>query len=123
MLIPVSEYKQPMDSPTEEVVPPSPRTASQQKALNWLVRAFLIWLLVYLMKQGQDGFFARTVDRIDALWVKLIFLNLPLQILLALVTSSCASSERPAVLKTGLWLGGLNAILILVHIVLSVLTA
>ncbi len=112
-----------MDSPTEEVVPTSSRTASHKKALNWLGRAFLVWLLVYLMKQGQDGFFARTVDRIDAPWVQLIFLNLPLQILLTLATSSCASSDRPAVLKTGLWIGGLNAILILVHIVLSVLTA
>ena len=88
-----------------------------------MIRAFLAWILVYMVLQGQDGFFARTVDRIDALWIKLLFLNVPLQILLTLVTTISAGSERPVILKVGLWTGALNGVLILVHIILSVATA
>lgn len=111
-----------MDSPTEETAPPSCRSSSQE-ALHWMIWAFLAWLFVYMVLQGQDGFFARTVDCIDALWVKLLFLNIPLQILLTLVTTVCARSERQTVLRTGLWVGALNVVLVLVHILLSVATA
>ena len=112
-----------MSSPIEVTVPPARRSPSPQEALRWMNRAFLAWLVVYLVFQGQDGFFARTVDRIDANWIKLLFLNIPLQIFLTLVTSGCAYSERPPALKMGLWVGALNVVLILVHIVLSVGTA
>ncbi len=99
------------------------RSLSRQRILHWVVRTFLGWLFVYSVLQGQDGFFARTVDRIDAVWVELLFLNIPLQILLTLVIMVCAGSERPAVLRAGLWVGALNGILVLGHIVLSVATA
>lgn len=117
------QYKHATDGLNEEAVLPLSRSDSQKSVLNWLVRAFLAWLFVYLVQQGQDGFLARTVDRIDALWVKLTLLNPPLQVLLTLATSACAGSERPTVLRLGLWVAGLNGLLILVHIALSVATA
>ncbi len=86
-----------MGSPTEEPATPSRRSSSQKEALQWMIRAFLAWLFVYMTLQGQDGFFARTVDRIEALWVKLIFLNIPLQILLTLAgPSALAPSDQPS---------------------------
>ncbi|MHC5209904.1 MAG: hypothetical protein ACYTG2_04205 [Planctomycetota bacterium] len=112
-----------MNSPAEETTPPSLGISSQQEALHWMTRAFIAWLFVYMVLQGQDGYFARTVDRISAGWVTLLFLNIPLQILLTLVTSGCAGSERPAVLRMGLWVGATNGVFILVHIILSVATA
>ena len=108
-----------MGSPAEE---PARRTSSQKRALDWMIRAFLAWLFIYMALQGQDGFFARTLDRIESLWVELIFLNIPLQILLSFACAVCAGSRRPAVLKIGLWAGALNLVLILVHIILSVAT-
>ena len=110
-----------MKSPVEDADSRAVAPISQKEFLQWIVRAFLAWLLVYMV-QGQDGFFARTVDRIDATWVKLLFLNIPLQILLTLVITVCAGSERPAVLKTGIWVGVVNGVLVLGHIVLSVAT-
>ena len=117
-----------MDSPTEETAPPSRRSSSQKEVLLWMFWAFFAWFLVYMgqgymVPQGQDGFFARTVDRIEANWVKFVFLNVPLQILLMFVPAVCACSERPAVLRLGLWVGALTGVLVLVHIILSVATA
>jgi hypothetical protein len=88
-----------------------------------MIRAFYGWIFVYMVLQGQDGFFARTVDRIDVEWIKWLFLNIPLQIFLALLTSICNGTKRPVILKMGLLIGILNCILILVHIILSVVTA
>ncbi len=112
-----------MTNPDEDVSLQAARSVSQKKVLQWMVRAFLGWLFVYMSSQGIDGFFARTVDRVDALWVQLLFLNIPLQILLMLVTSVCAGSDRPAVLRAGIWVGALNGALVLGHVILSVATA
>ncbi|MAB79999.1 MAG: hypothetical protein CMJ89_11660 [Planctomycetes bacterium] len=96
---------------------------AQKVALNWLNRAALAWFAVYLWKQGQDGFFARTVDRVDADWVKFVFLNIPLQIVLTFAAASCARSKRAGVVRIGLGAGALNVVLILGHIAFSVSTA
>ncbi len=88
-----------------------------------MLQAFLGWLFVYMVSQGKEGFFARTVDRVDALWVKLLFLNIPLQLFLALLTTVCAGSGRPTTVRLAFWLGALNCALVLVHISLSVATA
>jgi hypothetical protein len=110
----------PTDSSTAApALPASPRRV----AVDWLLRAALTWLGIYLVEQGMNGFFARTVDVIDTLWVKLVFLNIPLQVLLAVVTLAASRSTRPGALKVGLYAGVANAVLILVHIVLSVATA
>ncbi|MCJ7580404.1 MAG: hypothetical protein MUP98_07700 [Candidatus Aminicenantes bacterium] len=105
------------------LVLPSGAKPSQTRTLHWMIRTFLVWMFVYMVLQGQDGFFARTADRIEVEWIKLLFLNIPLQILLTFVTSICAGSKRPVILKVGLWIGALNVVLIVVHIILSVASA
>ena len=111
-----------MEIPTETTTEPALPSSPERVALDWLLRASLAWLGVYLVEQGLNGFFARTVDHIDNLWVKLVFLNIPLQILLTVVILTCSRSVRPAALRIGLVVGILNGVLILVHIVLSVVT-
>lgn len=97
---------------------PAPR-----RALRLLVRGFLVWVFVYLTLQGQDGYFARTADHVDSLWLKLSFLNVPVHLVLTFATVVCAESERPGVWRLGLWIGGVNAVLILGHVALSIATA
>jgi len=55
--------------------------------------------------------------------VKVVFLNIPLQIVLTFVAMSCARSKRAGAVRVGLGAGVLNALLILGHIALSVSTA
>jgi len=112
-----------MDRSTEDTTSSSGRFSPQRKVLHWMIGVFVAWLFVYTVLQGQDGFFARTVDRVEPWWVRLVFLNIPLQILLTLVTTACARSPRPAVLNVGVWVGALNSVLVVVHIILSVATA
>ena len=112
-----------MNTPTNTNAAQSPPASTQRRALDWLLRVALAWLGFYLLEQGINGFFARTVDAIDTPWVKFIFLNLPLQILLATLTLVASRSTRAGALKVGLFLGTLNGVLILVHIVLSIASA
>jgi succinate dehydrogenase hydrophobic anchor subunit len=87
------------------------------------VRGFLVWFVVYMFLQGPDGFFAVTVDRVQETWVKLIFLNLPVQLILALIASfGLTKGESPARTRFGLAVAIVNAVLIIVHIGLSVMT-
>ena len=110
--------------PTAALRPrPATRDVEPRAALRWAIRAFLAWFLVYLVLQGQDGYFAITVDRVESLWVKLTFLNVPLQLALSLAAIACASSARPRALRTGLALAALNGLLIAGHVALSVATA
>ena len=90
-------------------------------------RAFLGWLFVYMLigrgMQGDGGFFARTVDRIDSPRLLWTFLNIPLQFLLTLAVMYCASCKQRRVLTAGIWIASCNGILIAGHITLSVITA
>lgn len=88
----------------------------------WLIRASMVWFIVYLLVQGQDGFFARTVDQVP-FWMALVFLNIPLQLLLAVGASVCVGSRPVAVQRVGIILAFANATLILTHVVLSIWTA
>ncbi len=106
-------------TPVADSLSPSPR----REALRRMSTFFLAWAFVYLVLQGQDGFFARTVDEIDVLWVQLLFLNLPLQLVLALAVGGAALSNRERVQSVGLWVAGLNTILIAGHVVLSIATS
>ena len=56
----------------------------EEMVLLGFLRGFLIWFVVYMVLQGQDGFFAVTVDRVQSVWVKLIFLNIPVQLILTI---------------------------------------
>ncbi len=96
----------------------------EEMVLLGFLRGFLIWFVVYMVLQGQDGFFAVTVDRVQSVWVKLIFLNIPVQLILTIIASfGLTQGKSPARTRFGLAVAIVNAILIIVHIGLSVLTA
>ena len=84
---------------------------------------FLAWIVVYLFLQGQNGFFAITVDRIDALWLELTVLNIPLHLALTIVVLGCTNTPSGRLHRVGLALGAVNAVLIAAHVALSVATA
>ena len=96
----------------------------EQMILLGFVRGFLVWFVVYMILQGQDGFFAVTADRVQAIWVQLIFLNIPVQLTLALIASfGLTQGDSPAITRFGLAVAVVNAVLIIGHIGLSVMTA
>jgi hypothetical protein len=95
----------------------------QQRILINMYRGMLLWFLIYIIFSGNDGFFGRTVDRVNAMWVQMLFLNIPLQILLVGACAAAATSSNTFALRIGIAAGALNAVLILCHIVLSVITA
>ena len=98
--------------------------SSEEMILLWLVRGSLVWFVVYMLLQGQDGFFAITVDRVQSAWVKLIFLNIPVQLILTIIASyGLTKGQSPAKTRFGLVIAMVNSLLIVAHIVLSIMTA
>lgn len=88
------------------------------------LRAFLVWFVVYMVLQGQDGFFAITVDRVQSVWLKLIFLNIPIQLILTIIASfGLTKGHTPARVRFGLAIAIVNSVSILGHIGLSIFTA
>ncbi len=87
------------------------------------------WFVVYFflgalsLSNGETSFFAKTVDRIDQTWVKLIFLNIPLQLILMAVAVACLRAGRTDARRVGLVLATAVSLLIAVHVALSVATA
>ena len=67
----------------------------EEMVLLGFLRGFLIWFVVYMVLQGQDGFFAVTVDRVQSVWVKLIFLNIPVQLILTIIASFGLTQGTP----------------------------
>ncbi|MCH2182458.1 MAG: hypothetical protein MK108_10675 [Mariniblastus sp.] len=98
--------------------------SQEQMILLGFVRGFLIWFVVYLFLQEPDGFFAVTADRVSSTWLQLIFLNVPLQLILALIASfGLTQRESPARTRFGLAVAILNSVLIIGNIGLSLMTA
>ena len=96
----------------------------EELILLWLIRGFLVWFVLYMFLQGQDGYFAITVDRVQSAWVKLIFLNIPVQLILTIIASyGLTKGESPARTRFGLVIAIVNSLLIMVHVVLSIMTA
>ena len=97
-----------------------------ERRVEILTRIWWAWFLVYMllgalaMMGGGTSFLAATVDHVDSLWVKLVFLNIPLQIVLALSANFCSrSSKSDREQRIGLGLAVVNTTLVLVHVVLS----
>jgi hypothetical protein len=84
---------------------------------------FLGWAVLYLFLQGQDGFFARTVEQVDGAWLRWTVLNVPLHLALTVVVLGCAAARRRWIQRAGVAVASANAGLILAHIVLSFATA
>jgi hypothetical protein len=99
------------------------RLSARPTALDRLLQFFLVWLLIYMVVQGQNGALAQTVDAVDARWVRLTFLNIPLQMLLTLLTAVGASSRSAPTRGLGWAAALLNLVLVVGHVVLSAMTA
>ncbi len=101
---------------------PDPEASSPSRvATHWMLRAVLGWFFLYMILQGQDGFFARTIDRVEPSWLQLVFLNIPLQAFLALLSASLYSPDMPRASRLALVLASVNCALVLGHVVLSVM--
>ena len=88
------------------------------------IRGFLVWFVVYMFLQGQDGFFAVTIERVQSTWMKLLFLNIPVQLILTIIAIfGLTKGHSPARTRFGLAIAIVNAVLIIVHIGLSTMTA
>ena len=72
------------------------------------------------MMQHRTGFFADTLDHVQWLWVKLVILNIPLQIVLALTALQLNKSSATGTRKVGNTIAVINTALIVVHIVMSI---
>ncbi len=96
-----------------------PRRPVRPTALDRLLQGFLIWLLVYLVVQGEDGALASTVDFVDTRWLRLTFLNIPLHMALTLLTAVGASSRSSAARGIGWTAALLESVLLVGHVVLT----
>jgi hypothetical protein len=96
-----------------------------ERRVETLTRVWWAWFVVYMflgsmaMMEGGTSFLAATVDHVDSLWVKLIFLNIPLQMVLALSAVICIRSPRSGRRRIGLGVAAVNTTLILVHLALA----
>ena len=72
------------------------------------------------MTQKQTSFFAATVDHVDSLWLKLVFLNIPLQIVLALSAILLHESPKIGLRNVCTVIAVVNTVLIALHIVISI---
>jgi len=96
-----------------------------ERRVEKLLKVWLAWFAAYMFLGGRatmaggTSFLAATVDHVDSLWVKLIFLNILLQIVLALTAVICSHSPSFGLKYTGLGVAILNMALVLVHLALS----
>ena len=95
----------------------------EEMILLGFVRGFLVWFVVYMFLQGQDGFFAVTIERVQSTWMKLLLLNIPVQLILTIIASfGLTKGPSPARTRFALAIAIVNAVLIIVHIGLSMVT-
>lgn len=103
---------------------PQAQRWSERSALLWLIRALMVWVLAYIFVQGQDGFFAVTLERVEPFWVQFVFLNIPLQIALAVIASwGLTDKAGSRAVRFGLVVATIDTLLVLAHIVISAATA
>ncbi len=74
----------------------------------------------YAMTERKTSLFAATVDHVESLWIKLAFLNIPLQIVLALSAFLLHKSPKIGLRKVGTVIAVVNTVLIALHIVISI---
>ena len=100
---------------------------NDKSVVSRLTNVWLAWFCVYMvsgayaMMQNRTSFFAGTLDHVESLWIKLVFLNIPLQIVLALVSSQLDKSSQVGMRKVGAVVAMINTGLIVLHILISVL--
>ena len=91
-----------------------------------LTKVWLTWFAVYMatgaygMMQRRTSFFASTVDHVQWIWVKLLLLNIPLQIVLALTAIQLNNSRNVRARSLSTVVAVVVTTLIATHIVLSI---
>ncbi len=96
-----------------------------ERRVEILNRVWWAWFVAYMllgaraMMARETSFLAATVDHVDSLWVQLIFLNIPLQIVLALTAVICSRSLKLGRRRIGLGVAAVNTTLVLVHLALA----
>ena len=96
-----------------------------ERRVETLTRVWWGWFIAYMVlggmatTNGRTSFLAATGDHVDSLWVMLIFLNIPLQMVLALSAIDLSRSPKSGRRRIALAVAVVNTTLILVHIVLS----
>lgn len=99
------------------------------RTTRWLTRLWFAWFVLYMVtgvyatQRHRTSFLAATVDKVESLWVVLVFLNIPLQIVVILAASLCASSKSGVVRRSALVLAWTATGLVLGHVALSILLA
>jgi len=93
--------------------------------MKHFVTFWMLWFGAYgILVTGAMGLprverFAETVDHVDQLWVAIVFLNLPLQLILAMVAMMLWKAREARSRKVGTFVAVVNTGLILTHIVIS----
>jgi hypothetical protein len=112
----------PMNDAPQEQQPQDAQPQSGQ-VLERVAKLYASWLVVYLVSQGTNGFFAITVDRVDSDLIKLTFLNAPVHLVLTALLFACLPTKTTARRRIGAVLAGINGVLIVGHIIISCVTA
>ena len=112
----------PMNDPPQEQQPQDAQPPSGQ-VLERVAKLYASWLVVYLVSQGTNGFFAITVDRVDSDLIKFTFLNVPIHLILTALLFACLTTKTTARRRIGAVLAWINGVLILGHIIISCVTA
>ncbi len=92
------------------------------KAIHIMEKAWLVWLAAYGLGGPnwvpQLQFISGAVDHIDSLWIKFVFLNLPLQLVLMLTVHALKGGSESAQ-RAAFRLALLTMGLILIHLGIS----
>lgn len=95
--------------------------------MKGFITLWLAWFSVYGVSSfGGPGLpfvqmFSQTVDHVESFWVKMVFLNIPLQLVLSLLALLLWETKGPSARKIALGIAFLNTALILGHVILSLL--
>ena len=93
-----------------------------ERRVEVLAKVWLAWFFVYMVLSaranmaGGTSFLAATLDHVDSLWVILIFLNIPLQIVLCFIAVHCVRSPKSGPRRIGLGVAAVNTTVVLVRI-------
>ena len=91
--------------------------------LWWIWFAAYFGLGAYAMQQGKTSVLAATVDHVDSLAISFLFLNLPLQMMLAMTAIVCDRSRFRQLRRAGIGIAVMTTLLILIHVILSFVTS
>ena len=96
-----------------------------KSSVDRLGRFWLIWFIFYMgtgmyaQMQGETAFFSETIDHVPV-WVSIIFLNIPLEIVLALTALLLDKSSNHTSKRAAVVLAVINTFHIVGHILISV---